>query len=146
MSPQDRRSVRSAAEAVDTSAFVRTYLVTGGRTRPRHLLSLDTVLEPDLGRPGPGLPAECEQILALCGRRRRSVTELAGTLGRPVTAVKILVSDLLDASALRVSVTTAYTTSSGSSAGPRPTRQLLEALSAGLKAKWPDADAFPTAV
>jgi hypothetical protein len=72
------------------------------------------------------------------------VTELAGRLGRPVTAVKILVSDLLDADALVVSVADAYATSDAD-ADERPTTHLLAALSVGLKRKWPDAIAYPQA-
>ncbi|MEU9230328.1 DUF742 domain-containing protein [Streptomyces massasporeus] len=131
---------RSAEE----STFVRTYTLTRGRTKPRHLLGLETVLDAGPGRPGPGQAEECEDILTLCRERRRSVTELAGRLGRPVTAVKILVSDLLDADALVVSVTDAYA-ASDADADERPTSHLLAALSVGLKRKWPDAIAYPQA-
>ncbi|RZU18301.1 DUF742 domain-containing protein [Streptomyces sp. BK239] len=130
--------------AVDESTFVRTYTLTRGRTKPRHLLGLETVLDAGPGRPGPAQAEECEEILALCRERRRSVTELAGRLRRPVTAVKILVSDLLDTDALVVPVTAPYAASdTDSDAGPSP--QLLAALSAGLKRKWPDAIAYPQA-
>ncbi|HEY9327157.1 MAG TPA: DUF742 domain-containing protein [Streptomyces sp.] len=131
-------------DAAEDSTFVRTYALTRGRTRPRHLMALDTVLNAGPGRPGPGQAAECEEILALCREHRRSVTELAGRLGRPVTAVKILISDLLDAHALVVSVTDAYA-SSDTEADERPTTHLLAALSAGLKRKWPDATDYPQA-
>ncbi|QCD59223.1 DUF742 domain-containing protein [Streptomyces hawaiiensis] len=131
---------RSAEE----STFVRTYTLTRGRTKPRHLLGLETVLDAGPGRPGPGQAEECEDILTLCRERRRSVTELAGRLGRPVTAVKILVSDLLDADALVVSVADAYA-ASDADADERPTTHLLAALSVGLKRKWPDAVAYPQA-
>ncbi len=130
--------------AAEDSTFVRTYTLTRGRTRPRHLLGLETVLDAGPGRPGPGQAEECEEILALCREHRRSVTELAGRLGRPVTAVKILVSDLLDADALVVPVTAPYA-ASDTEADPRPSSQLLAALSAGLKRKWPDAIAYPQA-
>ncbi|MEV0694212.1 DUF742 domain-containing protein [Streptomyces sp. NPDC050388] len=130
--------------AAEESAFVRTYTLTGGRTRPRHLLGLETVLEAGPGRPGPGQAEECRQIVALCREHRRSVAELAGRLGRPVTAVKILISDLLDADALVVPLANPYA-SSGQDEDPRPTTQLLAALSAGLKRKWPNAIAYPQA-
>ncbi|MGW7069455.1 DUF742 domain-containing protein [Streptomyces sp. NPDC054855] len=130
--------------AAEDSTFVRTYTLTRGRTRPRHLLALDTVLDTGTGRPGPGQAEECAEILALCREHRRSVTELAGRLGRPITAVKILVSDLLDADALVVPVTAAYA-ASGTDAEARPSPQLLAALSAGLKRKWPNAIAYPQA-
>lgn len=134
----------SHGSAAEDSKFVRTYILTRGRTRPRHLLGLDTVLDAGSGRPGPGQAAECEEILSLCREHRRSVTELAGRLGRPVTAVKILISDLMDADALVVPVTAAYA-ASHTDADTRPSPQLLAALSAGLKRKWPDAIPYPQA-
>ncbi|MFI6019042.1 DUF742 domain-containing protein [Streptomyces sp. NPDC001414] len=125
--------------AAEDSQFVRTYILTRGRTKPRHMLGLETVLDAGPGRPGPALAEECERILILCRERRRSVVELAGRLGRPVTAVKVLVSDLLDADALVVPLTHPYH-DAGAESGP--STQLLAALSAGLKRKWPDAVAF----
>ena len=130
--------------AAEESTFVRTYTLTRGRTKPRHLLGLETVLDAGPGRPGPAQAGECEEILALCRERRRSVAELAGRLRRPVTAVKILVSDLLDADALVVPVTTPYA-ASDTDPDAGPSTQLLAALSAGLKRKWPDAIAYPQA-
>ncbi|AOU81805.1 hypothetical protein DUI70_6999 [Streptomyces albus] len=121
---------------------MRTYVLTRGRTRPRHLLNLDTVLEAGPGRPGPGLARESEEILALCLAHPRSVAEVAGRLGRPVTVARILISDLLDAQALIVPVTAATYASSADAA---PSTQLLAALAAGLKRKWPDALAYPEA-
>jgi hypothetical protein len=136
--------VSEHGRAAEESMFVRTYTLTRGRTKPRHLLGLDTVLDAGPGRPGPAQAEECEEILALCRERRRSVTELAGRLRRPVTAVKILVSDLLDADALVVPVTAPYA-ASGTDSDAGPSTQLLAALSAGLKRKWPDAIAYPQA-
>ncbi|BCM70555.1 MULTISPECIES: DUF742 domain-containing protein [Streptomyces] len=121
--------------------FVRTYTLTGGRTRARHLLSLDTVLEPGSGRPGPGQPPECQEIVALCREHRRSVTELAGRLGRPVTAVKILISDLLDARGLTIPISGPYA-ASDQEADPRPSTQLLVAAMAGLRREFPDAVSY----
>ncbi|WP_420036133.1 DUF742 domain-containing protein [Streptomyces sp. cg28] len=126
-------------EADEDASFVRTYTVTRGRTRPRHLLSLDTVLSAGTGRPGPRQAEECDEILALCREHERSVTELAGRLGRPVTAVKILISDLLDAGALVIAMTAACDDDE------RPNAHLLAALGVALKRKWPDAIAYPQA-
>lgn len=123
---------------------MRTYTLTRGRTKPRHLLGLETVLDAGPGRPGPAQAEESKEILALCRERRRSVTELAGRLRRPVTVVKILVSDLLDADVLVVPVTAPYAASDTDS-DASPSTQLLAALSAGLKRKWPDAIAYPQA-
>ncbi|MFF8779454.1 DUF742 domain-containing protein [Streptomyces sp. NPDC015140] len=130
--------------AAEESTFVRTYTLTRGRTKPRHLLGLDTVLEAGSGRPGPAQAEECAEIIALCRAHRRSVTELAGRLGRPVTAVKVLVSDLLDADALVVPVTAPYA-ASGSDSDAGPSTQLLAAVSAGLKRKFPNATRYPQA-
>ncbi|MEU8649767.1 DUF742 domain-containing protein [Streptomyces sp. NPDC048737] len=130
--------------AAEESTFVRTYTLTRGRTKPRHLLGLDTVLEAGSGRAGPAQAEECAEILALCRAHRRSVTELAGRLGRPVTAVKVLVSDLLDADALVVPVTAPYA-ASGSDSDAGPSTQLLAAVSAGLKRKFPNATRYPQA-
>ena len=115
----------------DTGSIVRLYTLTDGRTRPRHRLSLQTVLGPGRRQPGPGLSAESKQIVALCRQRRRPLVELAGTSGLHVTAVKILVSDLIDAGALKVPVP--------ETPGDRSEIQLLESLSAHLKTKFPDA-------
>ncbi|MVO90225.1 DUF742 domain-containing protein [Streptomyces sp. p1417] len=125
----------------EDSVFVRTYTLTRGRTAPRHRLGLETVLEAGPGRPGPGQAEECARILALCRERHRSVAELAGLLRRPVTAIKILVSDLVDADALVVPVTSPYAASSvDSGAGPSP--QMLAAVTAGLRKKFPDAVSY----
>ncbi|MFF4934530.1 DUF742 domain-containing protein [Streptomyces griseofuscus] len=124
-------------EAAPDGEFVRTYTLTGGRTQPRHLLGMDTMLEAGHRPAGPGQPQECGQILALCREHRRSVAELAGLLRRPVTAVNVLVSDLLDADALILPLPTPYTC--GPDGKPRPDLQLLAALSTGLRKKFPDA-------
>jgi len=119
------------------SAFVRPYVVTGGRTRGRHLLSPDTVLEAGQGRPRAGLAAgEYQQITSLCRQRPRSVAELAGTLRQPLAATRVLISDLIDARVLElpVSDTDAYIPASSPDdpLGDRPSRQLLEKLRVGL--------------
>ncbi|MGW1006471.1 DUF742 domain-containing protein [Streptomyces sp. NPDC002520] len=123
------------------SSFVRTYTLTGGRTRPKRVLALDTVLAAGAGRLGPGRPEECHRIVALCHEHQRSVAELAGRLARPAPAVKILISDLLDDDALVVPITSAYTTSdeSDDARGDRPSNQLLAAVLTGLRKKFTDA-------
>ncbi|MFC9502682.1 DUF742 domain-containing protein [Streptomyces sp. NPDC057002] len=116
-------------------AFVRPYLVTRGRARARHWMSPETELEAGNGRAGAGLrEGEYEQIVLLCRQRRRSLAELAGTIRLPLSATRVLISDLVDARVLVVSLATAaYTpTDSPSPVGDRPPRQLLEALRVGL--------------
>ncbi|MFJ4828744.1 DUF742 domain-containing protein [Streptomyces sp. NPDC088747] len=123
----------SAPTAPDErDSIVRMYAVTDGRTRARHRLSLHTVVGP--GRRSPReLAEESSRIVGLCRQRRRPLVELAGTLGLHVTAVTVLVSDLIDAGALTVPVPDAC--SGGSDL------QKLQALSAGLKRRWPNAKA-----
>ncbi|MFJ3674012.1 DUF742 domain-containing protein [Streptomyces sp. NPDC090106] len=124
-------------------AFVRPYALTRGRVRARHRLSPDTLLHAGPGRAGPGLgEGEYLHLAALCRERHRSVAELAGTLHVPLTLARVLISDLIDARVLVLTLTHAYTPAdplSGAGAGGRPTEQLLEALRAGLIRKWSDA-------
>jgi hypothetical protein len=90
------------------------------------------VLEAGKGRPGPGLlEGEYQEIVQLCRQRRRSVAELAGTLRLPLTATRVLISDLVDARVLALTVTNPYTPTD-SPTGDRPSPQLLEALRVGL--------------
>ncbi|MFF4051951.1 DUF742 domain-containing protein [Streptomyces chartreusis] len=117
----------------DTATIVRLYAVTDGRTRPRHHVSLHSVLGPGRRTPRPGLSEESGQIIELCRQRHRPLAELAGTLRLPVTAVAVLVSDLIDAEVLDF---------------PRPDRpgagsdlQLLHAISAGLMRRHPNVTA-----
>ncbi|MFG3199823.1 DUF742 domain-containing protein [Streptomyces sp. NPDC048208] len=123
---------------------MRTYTLTGGRTRPSYVLALDTVLEAGAGRLGPGRAEECHLLLDLCREHRRSVAELAGRLGRPATAVRVLISDLLDDDALHLPITSTYATSD-EYGDDRPSLQLLAAFSAGLRKKFPDATSYAKA-
>jgi len=106
--------------------FVRAYLHTGGRTMPRHMMSLETVLIARPGRPRPGHTRVHTQIIELCRARHRSVAELAGHTRLPVTQVKVILSDLIDDHALALSA-------ASTDGSPVPRRQLLEAALAGLR-------------
>lgn len=142
MTGRSRKPRSSAANA--GGAFVRPFLVTRGRVHARHWLSPETLVEAGPGRAGPGLAeAEYGQLVQLCRERRRSVAELAGTTRLPLTAARVLLSDLLDARVLVLSVTAAYAPAADpdSKAGDRPTSQLLEAVRAGLARKWSDVPA-----
>ncbi|WP_327722164.1 DUF742 domain-containing protein [Streptomyces sp. NBC_00490] len=127
MTPAPRRL--SVAADPDTTAFVRPYALTRGRTRPQYRLRLESVLHPGTGRPGPGLPEECGRITALCRARPRSVAELAGTLGCGLTPAKILISDLLAAHVLVPGT---------ADAASDPDQDLLLRLRAALTMKWLD--------
>lgn len=128
----------TATAPAPQAAVVRTYVVTGGRTRPDHLLSLETVLAAGSGRVGPGRAEEYGQILALCQQRPCSLAELAGRVGRPVSAMKVLVSDLLNDDVLVLPVTQAWTESEDS-ARPTATVQLLQAVGVALRKQHPSA-------
>jgi len=119
------------AWSVVDSLRVRPYAVAGGRTRSRHsdALRLETVVEPGTGQPSDQLLPEAQHIVALCATRRRSIAELAGTLGQPVPVVQILVSDLLDTETLLVPASV-FTDDQSS----------LEAVLMGLKKKWGHAE------
>ncbi|MFB7597605.1 DUF742 domain-containing protein [Streptomyces sp. NPDC056160] len=117
--------------------FVRLYTLTGGRTRPHHLLALDTVVVAGAGRLAPAHAEEHRRIMALCRERPCSVAELAGRMARPVPVVKVLISDLLDARLLDLLVTASHDTDT--TGAPRPSLQLLAAVSTALRRKWPDA-------
>ncbi|MEU9918833.1 DUF742 domain-containing protein [Streptomyces sp. NPDC051001] len=126
MTPPPRRP--TVAADPDTTAFVRPYALTRGRTRPRYRLRLESVMHPGTGRPGPGLPEECGQITALCRTRPRSVAELAGTLGCGLTPAKILISDLM----------AAHVIVPGAGGASDPDQALLLRLRAALTMKWLD--------
>jgi hypothetical protein len=71
------------------------------------------------------LDAEHAQALELCHEGPRSVAEVAAKIRQPAQITKILLSDLLDAGALSITVP-AFT------ADPKDPR-LLEAILAGLR-------------
>ncbi|MEU9190124.1 DUF742 domain-containing protein [Streptomyces sp. NPDC048484] len=120
------------AWAHEAASIVRLYALTDGRTRARHSLSLNTVLGPGPRSPRQ-LTEESARIVGLCRQRQRPLVEVAGLLGLHVTAVTVLVSDLIDAGALTVPVPDAP--------GAGSDVQKLQALSAGLKRKWHNAKA-----
>ncbi|MFF7476986.1 DUF742 domain-containing protein [Streptomyces sp. NPDC008092] len=116
----------------ETASIERMYALTDGRTRPRHVLSMHTVLGPGPRSPR-GVPDESVRIVALCRQRSRPLVELAGTLGLHVTAVSVLVSDLIDASALVLPIP--------ETPGQARDTQTLLALSAALRRRYPQATA-----
>ncbi|MEU5335581.1 DUF742 domain-containing protein [Streptomyces asoensis] len=128
------RGALPAGVVDDRASIVRLYAITDGRTRPRHALSLHTVLGPGRRRPHPGVGEESTQIIDLCRQRRRPLAELAGTTGLHVAAVRVLVSDLIDAGSLTVPVPDMPD-------GADPSLQMLFAVSAGLRRKYPNAAA-----
>lgn len=81
--------------------WVRPYTVTAGRTRPTQKLDIASMVR---ARPQSGvnpnlLAPEYVQTLNLC-RTSTSVAEVAARLRLPVTAAKVVLSDLIEAGAI----------------------------------------------
>ncbi|AUG79950.1 hypothetical protein CFP65_5241 [Kitasatospora sp. MMS16-BH015] len=74
----------------------RLYTVTRGRSRPpEHAFDLVTLIVTER-EPEPGMQSEHVRILRLCAEPT-SVVEIAAELALPVSVVKILLGDLLEA-------------------------------------------------
>ncbi|MGM1065576.1 DUF742 domain-containing protein [Saccharothrix sp. Mg75] len=74
----------------------RLYTITGGRSRvDAGSVDLVTLIVSE-SEPSPGMQSEHVRILRTC-RRPTAVVELSSDLGLPVSVVKILLCDLLDA-------------------------------------------------
>lgn len=74
----------------------RLYTVTGGRSQAsRHAFDVVTLIVSE-GEPLPGMQSEHARILRLCVRPT-AVVEVSAELGLPVSVVKILLGDLLEA-------------------------------------------------
>jgi hypothetical protein len=108
----------------DAGQLVRPYTLTDGRTQPTTPLDLLSMVR-STGRVVPqGLDPEHAQALELC-HLPTSVAEVAARLRQPVMVTKVLLSDLIDWSAV---------TTRAPGASPDSTdRQKLEALLDGLQ-------------
>ncbi|MFC0843502.1 DUF742 domain-containing protein [Streptomyces noboritoensis] len=82
--------------------LVRVYVRTGGRVRPSRELGLVTLVIA-ANAPLQGLDVEARRIAGLCrSQRSLSIGEIAAHLNLPPSAVKILVSALIDSGHLTV--------------------------------------------
>ncbi len=72
----------------------RLYVITGGRASASNRLDLVTLIVARTG-PTPGTQPEHAAILRLC-QSPLSVAEISAYTGLPVSAVTVLISDLLD--------------------------------------------------
>ncbi|MEU0100421.1 DUF742 domain-containing protein [Streptomyces sp. NPDC006267] len=105
--------------------LVRAYVITGGRARPsRNHFDLITlvVLAARLNRST--LNPEACQILNLLEQDAQSVAELSAALRLPVSVLRVLLADLMEAG---------HITASGRILDSRADRSLLEAVLAGLQ-------------
>lgn len=78
-------------------ARIRPYTFTGGRTRSRHPLMVQTLVsaaDPDMPTPRHLMP-ESQEICRLCVEPR-SVAELSAELRIPLGVTQVLLSDLAD--------------------------------------------------
>ncbi|MCX4659606.1 DUF742 domain-containing protein [Streptomyces sp. SID4919] len=81
-----------------SGGFIRSYVITGGRTLPdAEELSLVTLVTIGADRTPPARPSpEVQAIWTLCVGGYLSVAEVAGRLGLPVGVVRLLLTDLAD--------------------------------------------------
>jgi hypothetical protein len=108
------------------SARVRPYTITGGRTRTRRPLLLETLIsvpryDQDVRD---RLIPESRDIYVLC-QVKQSIAEISTRLGMPLGVVRVLVSDLADQGEVQVHPT--------GSVGGQPDRGLLERVLRGLQ-------------
>lgn len=110
---------------IDNEDPDRLYTVTGGRTAAGHEFDLVALVVSE-HEPEPGMQSEHAKILRLC-MAPVSVVELSADLHLPVTAVMILLGDLLDAGhiAIRHPLRTDTT--------HKPTPELLKEVLHGLQ-------------
>lgn len=104
---------------------VRPYVLTGGRTRSRSDLAVETLVstEPAGVWERPYLSSEYLAIRRLC-RQPKSVAEVAALLSVPLGVVRVLLTDLADAELIRVH----RTNTTG-----RPDQDLMQRVLDGLR-------------
>jgi hypothetical protein len=84
-----------------SSAFVRPYVYTHGRTRSTFELSIETLVSAVPDARTAGLAGGHDAVLGLC-REPRSVAEVAAHVGVPLGVARVLVGDLAAAGAVAV--------------------------------------------
>jgi len=79
-------------------SIVRPYVITGGRTRAKVDLALETLIETtELGRAilsAALLHPEQRRVLDLCSHRLHSVAEISAHLRIPIGVTRVVVADL----------------------------------------------------
>ena len=124
--PATRDRAPLGQPAQRSSASVRPYVLTGGRTRSAVVLPMETMVSTVRSpRPGARLPRTHEHRAAveLC-REPRSVAEAAALLGVPLGVAGVLLGDLADAGFLVVH---------RSAPADGPDLELLERVLVGLR-------------
>lgn len=90
----------------ETGPLVRPYTVTRGRTRPaseHHIDLMSQVTALDTVDPEPRLDHARRSLLELVRREPRPVAEVAADADLPLTVVRVLLADLVDAGLVKVS-------------------------------------------
>ncbi|MFI1401106.1 DUF742 domain-containing protein [Streptomyces sp. NPDC020681] len=114
----------SAPWVDDNELALRPYALTGGRTRPNHVMDLASLVKVRRPAPRERVSPETDLVLDLCRREPRSVAEVAATLRQPVQVTKILLSDLIDTGLLTIPLSTRI----ADPTDPRILEQLLDGL------------------
>ncbi|HWE90897.1 MAG TPA: DUF742 domain-containing protein [Pseudonocardiaceae bacterium] len=85
------------------AARIRPYTLTGGRTRTRHELLVETIISVPHYDPSlrDGLMPESRELYELA-RTKVSIAELSALLTIPLAVVRVLVSDLADYGAIMI--------------------------------------------
>jgi hypothetical protein len=112
--------------ADESSALVRPYAVTGGRTKPRTQLQIEAMVAASHyeARDLSVLSPECQSILGFC-RDWRSVAEISAVLRMPLGVARVLIADMAMEGLVRVHQT--------DHAQGRPDINLLERVLSGLR-------------
>ncbi len=110
----------------ETSALVRPYAVTGGRTKPRYQLQIEAMVAASHyeARDLSVLSPECQAILGFC-RDWRSVAEISAVLRMPLGVARVLIADMAMEGLVRVHQI--------DHAQGRPDINLLERVLSGLR-------------
>jgi hypothetical protein len=110
----------------ESSALVRPYAVTGGRTKPRYQLQIEAMVAASHyeARDLSVLSPECQAILGFC-RDWRSVAEISAVLRMPLGVARVLIADMAMEGLVRVHQI--------DHAQGRPDVNLLERVLSGLR-------------
>lgn len=110
----------------ESSALVRPYAVTGGRTKPRTQLQIEAMVAASHyeARDLSVLSPECQAILGFC-RDWRSVAEISAVLRMPLGVARVLIADMAMEGLVRVHQL--------DHAQGRPDINLLERVLSGLR-------------
>ena len=125
VAPPQRQPATEIIEDGDPRPLVRPYTRTGGRTKPVHLLELETLLSfsPAWQVDMQTLRADHRAICVAC-RTPQSTAELAVHLGLPLGAARVLIADVVDLGLVQIHELELV--------GSRPSMDLLERVHAGL--------------